>query len=61
MITLKTVQLSLPGGIVTCELDLKKMSNWDFPRSAVVKNPPANAGNMGSIPGPGRSHMLWSN
>ena len=28
---------------------------------AVVKNPPANAGDMGSSPGPGRSHMLWSN
>ena len=28
-----------------------------FPVSAVVKNPPANAGDMGSSPGPGRSHM----
>ena len=27
---------------------------------AVVKNPPANAGDMGSSPGPGRSHMLQS-
>ena len=25
----------------------------------MVKNPPANAGDVGSIPGPGRSHMLW--
>ena len=33
----------------------------DFPGGAVVKNPPANAGDTGSIPGPGRSHMLWSN
>ena len=24
----------------------------------VVKNPPSNAGDMGSIPGLGRSHML---
>ena len=32
-----------------------------FPRGAVVKNPPANAGNMGSSPGPGRSHMPRSN
>ena len=30
---------------------------WDFPGGTVVKNPPANAGDMGSIPGPGRSHM----
>ena len=30
----------------------------DFPGGAVVKNPPANAGDMGSIPGQGtRSHM----
>ena len=33
----------------------------DFPGGAVVKNPPANAGDMGLIPGPGRSHMLRSN
>ena len=33
----------------------------DFPGGTVVKNPPANAGDMGSIPGLGRSHMLWSN
>ena len=35
--------------------------SWDFPGGAVVKNPPANAGDKGSIPGPGRSHMPWSN
>ena len=33
----------------------------DFPGGAVVKNPPANAGDMGSSPGPGGSHMPWSN
>ena len=33
----------------------------DFPGGTVVKNPPANTGDMGSIPGPGRSHRLWSN
>ena len=33
----------------------------DFPGGAVVKNPSANAGDMGSMPGPGRSHMPWSN
>ena len=32
-----------------------------FLGGSVVKNPPANAGDMGSIPGLGRSHMLWSN
>ena len=34
---------------------------WDFPGGTVVKNPPANAGDMGSSSGPGRCHMLWSN
>ena len=33
----------------------------DFPGGPVVKNPPANAGDMGSIPGPERFHMLWGN
>ena len=32
-----------------------------FPGGAVVKNPPANAGDTGSSPGPGRSHMPRSN
>ena len=32
-----------------------------LPWGAVVKNPPANAGDTGSSPGPGRSHMPRSN
>ena len=28
-----------------------------FPGGTVVKNPPANAGDTGSRPGPGRSHV----
>ena len=32
-----------------------------FPGGAVVKNPPANAGDTGSSPGPGGSHMPRSN
>ena len=28
-----------------------------FPGGSVVKNPPANAGDKGLIPGPGRSHL----
>ena len=31
----------------------------DFPGGPVVKNVPANAGDMGVIPALGRSHMLW--
>ena len=38
-----------------------KMSALGFPGGAVVKNPPANAGDMGWSPGPGRSHMLRNN
>ena len=39
----------------------KNQNPRDFPGGAVVKNPPANAGDTGSSPGPGRSHMPWSN
>ena len=28
---------------------------WDFPGGSVIKNPPANVGNVGSIPGLGKS------
>ena len=38
-----------------------KNSEKDFPGGTVVKNPPANAGDTGSSPGPGRSHMPRSN
>ena len=33
----------------------------DFPGGTVVENPLANAGDMGSSPGPGRTHMPQSN
>ena len=35
--------------------------NRDFPGGTVVGNPPANAGDTGSIPGLGRSHMPRGN
>ena len=38
-----------------------KTNNLDFPDGAVVENPPANAGDTASSPGPGRSHMPQSN
>ena len=31
-----------------------------FPGGSVVKNPPADAGDIASSPGPGGSHMPWS-
>ena len=39
----------------------KDRYRWGFPGGAVVKNPPANTGDTGSSPGPGRSHMPRSN
>ena len=35
----------------------KKIYFRGFPGGAVIKNLPANAGDTGSSPGPGRSHM----
>ena len=39
----------------------RKTVMMGFPGGTVVKNPPANPRDTGSSPGPGRSHMLWSN
>ena len=38
-----------------------KNKTQGFPGGAVVENLPANAGDMGSSPGLGRSHMPWNN
>ena len=38
----------------------KKQLCLGFPDGPVVKNLPANAGDMDLIPAPGRSHMLQS-
>jgi len=40
---------------------VQKNIRWDVPSGTVGKNPPANAGNMGLIPGLGRFHMPRSN
>ena len=48
-------------------LEISRKGNYfqkekvDFPGGAVVKNPPTNAGDMDSSPGPGRFHMPRSN
>ena len=47
--------LGNPG--VVCE---SKQGWSDFPGSTVVGNLSANAGDTGSTPGPGRSHMRQS-
>ena len=45
---------------IACRL-ISKHYQWGFLGGAVVKNPPANAGDTDSSPGPGRSHMPQSN
>ena len=42
-------------------LKTQKLGREDFPGGPVVRNPPANAGDMASTPGLGRSHMPWDN
>ena len=56
------------GKSVKCSLNdfalkllLKCMAVGGFPGGAVVENLPANAGDTGSSPGLGRSHMPRSN
>ena len=44
-----------------CFLCLVYKIGQGFHGGTVVKNPPANAGDTGSSPGPGRSHMPRSN
>ena len=39
----------------------KNHKDGGFPGGSVVKNPPANVGDMDLIPDPERSHMLRSN
>ena len=39
----------------------KVQDHEDFSGGAMVKNPPANAGDTGLSPGSGRSHMPRSN
>ena len=65
---LKKLKIELPYdpaipllGIYPEETIIQEDICRDFPDGAVVKNLPANAGDMGSIPGPGRSHMSQSN
>ena len=44
-----------------CYFFKNKKKNGGFPGGTVVENLPANAGDTGSSPGLGRSHMPWSN
>ena len=42
-------------------LAIARRQKQDFPSGPGVKHLPANAGDTGSTPGQGRSHMPWSN
>ena len=52
-------QLILPSLVLTYD-GIKKESSRGFPGGAVVENLPTYAGDTGSSPGPGRSHMPQS-
>ena len=65
---LKKVKIELPYdpaipllGIYPEKTIIQKESCRGFPGGAVVENLPANAGDTGSSPGLGRSHMPRSN
>ena len=60
--TITTKRIKYLGIILPKEAkDLYSENHRDFPGGTVVKNLPANAGDMGLSPGLGRSHMLQSN
>ena len=42
-------------------LPCQKATALGFPGGSVVKNSPADAGDLDLIPNLGRSHMLWNN
>ena len=48
------IDISFDDGIILFFYQINK--RMGFPDGSVVKNPPANAGDTGSIPGSGRSH-----
>ena len=60
MSTLATIFNILLQVLATAIREEKEIKG-DFPGGAVVKNLPANAGDTGFSPSPGRSHMPWSN
>ena len=54
-------EVNISHTLLNTILKVKNRIGWDFPGGVVVKNPPANAGDTGLSPSPGRSHMPWSN
>ena len=60
MSTLASFQINLESNVEYKNASYKRIHR-NFPGGAEVKNLPANAGDMGLSPGPGRSHMPRSN
>ena len=46
--------------LLICKVQNVRGQSRCFPGDSVVKNPPANAGDMGSNSDLGRSHTLWN-
>ena len=67
LLFVKSINVSVYSSPVACLYKLsfffasKIVLVMGFPGSLVVKNLPANARDMGSVPDPGRSHMSQSN
>ena len=53
--------IKIENPITDMLLEFLEVAKVNVQGGAVVKNPPANAGDMGSSPDPGRSHMPRSN
>ena len=59
----KSKHCKVAGNFFPLQLDIffslskNTLKVWGFPGGAVVENLPANAGDTGSSPGLGRSHM----
>ena len=61
LLYLQYLQMELLVSLVNFGLANSETVSWDFPGGLVVNNPLANAGDTGSIPGLGRSHVPWVN
>ena len=60
----KTLQISYPAFILLSPyytIAGFEASFLDFSGGTVDRNPPASAGDMGLMPGPGNFHTPWSN
>ena len=54
-------ELAICAVVMEEDILITKHTVKGFPGGAVAENLPANAGDTGSSPGLGRSHMPWSN